>query len=54
MDVGVDLCIIQLCGEGMIETTWHCIHPHSHLSLAKWLDAAANKGLQEIHADQPT
>jgi hypothetical protein len=38
----------------MIEITWPRIHPHSYLSLAEWLDAAADKGPQEAHAHQPT
>jgi hypothetical protein len=44
-DPSVDLRIIQLCGEGTIETTWPQIHPHSHLSLAEWLDAMVENGL---------
>jgi hypothetical protein len=53
-DPGVDLCIVQLRGEGTIETTWPRIPPHSHLSLAEWLEAMADKGPQEVHASQPT
>jgi hypothetical protein len=53
-NLGVDLRTVQLCGEGTIGTTWPQIHPHSHLLLAEWLDAAADKGPQEVHARQPT
>jgi hypothetical protein len=53
-DKGVVLCIIQLCVEGMLVTTLPRIHPHSYLSLVEWLDAVADKGLEELHAHQPT
>jgi hypothetical protein len=53
-DSGVHLCIIQLCGEGTIETTWPRIHPHSLLSLAEWSNTVADKGLQQVHARQPS
>jgi hypothetical protein len=53
-DPGVDLHTIQLCEEGMIGTTWPRIHPHSHLSLAEWLDVTADKGSLEVRAHQPT
>jgi hypothetical protein len=50
LDPGVDLCIAQLYGEGMIGTTWPRILSHSHFSLAEWLNASANKGPQEVYA----
>jgi hypothetical protein len=53
-DPSVDLCIAQLCKEGMIGTTWPQIHPHSHFSLMEWLNVAADKGPQEVHTRQPS
>jgi hypothetical protein len=53
-DLGIDLRIIQFCGEGMIGTTWPWIYPQSYLLLAELLDTAVDKGLQEVRAHQPT
>jgi hypothetical protein len=53
-DPGVDLCITQLYGEGMIGTTWPRILSHNHFSLAEWLNASTNKGPQEVCAQQPS
>jgi hypothetical protein len=44
LDLSVDLCTVQLYGEGTIGTTWPWIHLHSHLSLVECLDSAADKG----------
>jgi hypothetical protein len=54
LDLDVDLRIVQLGREGMIRTTWPQKYPYSYLSLVEWLDAAADKGPQEVHAHQPT
>jgi hypothetical protein len=51
---GVDFRITQLCEEGMIMTTWPWIQPHSHSLLTEWLNAAADKVPQEVHARQPS
>jgi hypothetical protein len=53
IDPGVDLRIIQLSREGMVGTTGPQIHPHYHLSLLKWLNAATDKNPQEVHAREP-
>jgi hypothetical protein len=53
-DPGVDFYAVQLCGEGMTETTWPRIHLHGHLLQAEWLDTLADKGPHEVHARQPT
>jgi hypothetical protein len=41
---GVDPRVVQLFVEGMIGTTWPCIHPHGHLLPIEWLDRVADKG----------
>jgi hypothetical protein len=43
-DLGVDLCIVNLGGEGAVGTTLPEIHPHCHLPSPEWLDAVANQG----------
>jgi hypothetical protein len=53
LDLGVDLCIAQLYGEGTTGTIWPWIHPFGHLSPMKELDPVAEKGLQELRAHQP-
>jgi hypothetical protein len=45
VNLGVDLRIIQLLGEGMAGTTWPQIHPDGHLLLTERLNPAAEKGL---------
>jgi hypothetical protein len=54
MNMGVDLHIAQLLKEGTIGTAWPRIHPHDHLPSVEWLDAVTDKGLQEVHARQPS
>jgi hypothetical protein len=46
-DLGVDL-IIQLGGEGAVETTWPKIHPHCHLPSSDRLDMTADECPQEV------
>jgi hypothetical protein len=53
-DLGVDPCIIQLGEEGTVKATWPQVCPHRHIPSSEWLDAAANEGLQEVRAHQPT
>jgi hypothetical protein len=52
-DLGVDLHIVELCGDGTVGATWPWIHPHCHLSSSEWLDVVADEGTQEVHAHQP-
>jgi hypothetical protein len=53
-NLGVDLRIIQLYGEGTNGTTWPWIHPHSHFSLMESLNVVADKGPKEIRSHQPS
>jgi hypothetical protein len=43
-DPSIDLCIIQLYGEGTVGSTWPWIHPHCDLPSSEWLDVAADEG----------
>jgi hypothetical protein len=53
-DLGVDLRIAQLCGEGMVGTTWPRIYPHGHSSLTEQLHPMSEKSQKEGHAHQPS
>jgi hypothetical protein len=48
MDIGVDLCIAQLLGEGMVGTTWPRIHPQGRHSLMERFNPTAEKGPQKV------
>jgi hypothetical protein len=52
-DSGVDLCVVKHAEKGRSRQLG-LGYIHSHLLLVEWLDAAADKGLQEVHAHQPT
>jgi hypothetical protein len=54
MNPSVDLRITQLHGEGTVGATWPWIHPHGNLILMEQLNLAAEKGLQEVRARQPS
>jgi hypothetical protein len=47
-DLGVDLHITQLLGEGAVGTTWPRIHPHGHPPLTEQLNSTAEKGPQKV------
>jgi hypothetical protein len=53
VDPGVDLCIVQLIGEGTLGTTWPRIPPHGSHLLIERLYPVAEKALQKVHAHQP-
>jgi hypothetical protein len=50
---GVDLCITQLLGEGMVGTTWLEILQNGHLSLNEGLNSTAKKGPHVVTVEQP-
>jgi hypothetical protein len=53
LDPSIDLHIVQLSSEGAVGATGPRIHPHGHRPLSEWLNVAAYKGSQEVHACQP-
>jgi hypothetical protein len=53
-DLGIDLCIVQLGGEGAVGTTCPRIHPHCHLPSPEQLDVVADEGPREVYARQLT
>jgi hypothetical protein len=42
-DLGVDIRIIKLYGEGTVGAAWPRICPHCHLLLLEWLDVVADE-----------
>jgi hypothetical protein len=43
-DLGIDLRIVQLGGEGAVGTTWPRKHPHCDLSSPEWLYMVTDEG----------
>jgi hypothetical protein len=48
LDPSDDFHIIQLNKERTVGASWPWIHPHCHLLSPEWLNATADKGLQEV------